>query len=98
MVRGTGAAPLLHGKLELSLADAIQMGLENNLSVEVDRYAPVIAGLDEGIAWGAFDPELFAEIGHTDADVPSGSAIITGGWRSATASTWWMGATGSVRC
>jgi hypothetical protein len=26
----TGAAPLLHGKLELSLADAIQMGLENN--------------------------------------------------------------------
>jgi outer membrane protein len=38
--------PLLHGKLELALADAIDMGLENNLSVQVARFDPVLADLD----------------------------------------------------
>jgi outer membrane protein TolC len=73
-----GVAPMLHGKLELSLADAIQMGLENNLSVQVSRYGPLIAGYDEGVAWGAYDPELFAELGHADSEQPSANTLQTG--------------------
>ena len=52
-----GSAPLLHGRLALSLAEAIAMGLENNLDVQVDRFEPLIADEEESIAWGAYDPE-----------------------------------------
>lgn len=67
--------PLLHGKLELALADAIEMGLENNLSVQVARFAPVLADLDQDIAWGAYDPTLFADVGYTDAKVPNANLL-----------------------
>src|SRR5262245_19016510 len=53
--------PTLHGELQLSLADAIRMGLENNLDVDVDRYTPYIAGEEMDIAWGAFDPRYAAD-------------------------------------
>jgi outer membrane protein TolC len=51
-------APSLHGVLRLSLAEAVRMGLENNLDVEVERYTPYIAERDETAAWGAYDPLL----------------------------------------
>jgi outer membrane protein TolC len=70
-----GVAPLLHGRLELSLEDAIRMGLENNLSVQVERYSPIIAGYDEDIAWGAYDPTLFAEFGYADTRIANTSII-----------------------
>ena len=73
------AAPLLHGRLELSLEDAIRMGLENNLDVQVERYAPLIADRDESIAWGAFDPTLFAEFGYADARTPNANLISSSG-------------------
>ena len=41
----------IHGKLNLSLADAIKMGLENNLDVAVERYSPFIAYEDQRVAW-----------------------------------------------
>lgn len=68
-------APLLHGRLELTLEDAIEMGLENNLDVEVERYAPVIADQDVSIAWGAFDPTAFAEFGYADIKTPSSNVL-----------------------
>ncbi len=64
-------APLLHGTLELTLQDAIRMGLENNLDVQVERYAPMIADLDLTAAWGTFDPELFAEASYNDSRTPN---------------------------
>ena len=70
------SSPLLHGVLELSLVDAIRMGLENNLSVEVERYGPILAGLDEEIAWGAYDPELFGEFGYSDVKSPNTNALF----------------------
>jgi outer membrane protein TolC len=70
-------APLLHGRLQLSLEDAIRMGLENNLNVQVERYSPIIAGYDEDIAWGAFDPELFGEFGYLDSKTPNANAIFS---------------------
>ena len=65
------AAPLLHGTLDLALADAVEMALENNLGVQVDRFDPLIAGLDADTAWGAFDPNFFVEFGYLDDKTPN---------------------------
>ena len=51
------------------------MGLENNLDVQVERYAPMIADLDLTAAWGAYDPELFAEVLYSDSKTPNSFAI-----------------------
>lgn len=69
-------APTLHGTLALSLDDAIKMGLENNLDVQVSRYGPLIAEDDESIAWGAYDPNLVSELGYSDIKTPNASAIL----------------------
>ncbi|MEM7413038.1 MAG: TolC family protein [Myxococcota bacterium] len=71
----SAGGPLLHGKLELSLQDAIRMTLENNLNVQVERYSPIIAHLDEDVAWGAYDPTAFAEIGYNDQTTPNANAL-----------------------
>jgi len=69
-------APLIHGQLALSLADAIKMGLQNNLDVQVQRYAPIIADHDVSIAEGAFDPRAFAEFGYTDIKRPNSNVLF----------------------
>jgi outer membrane protein TolC len=63
--------PMLHGKLALSLADAIAMGLENNLNVEVQRHEPLIASEDAEAAWGSYDPEWFGEVGYSSIEDPN---------------------------
>ena len=68
--------PMLHGRLALSLEDALKMGLENNLDVQVQRYSPLIAEMNEKIAWGAFDPTGFAEFGYADTQTPNSTAIF----------------------
>jgi outer membrane protein len=73
--RAEAPAPLLHGTLELSLQDAIKMGLENNLDVQIERYSPMIADLDVTAAWGAYDPEFFSEAKYTDYKTPNSFAI-----------------------
>jgi outer membrane protein TolC len=77
--RSREGAPLLHGQLALSLEDALEMGLENNLDVQVERYAPIIADHDESIAWGAYDPELFSEFGYTDSKTPNANILTQSG-------------------
>jgi outer membrane protein len=67
--------PLLHGSLDVSLEDAIRMGLENNLDVQVERYAPMLAALDVTAAWGAYDPTLFGELAYVDTQTPTSFAI-----------------------
>ena len=74
---GAAPSPLLHGVLELSLGDAIRMGLENNLDVQVERYSPLIAEFDVDAAWGAYDPTAFAEIAYNDTRSES-SFSLTG--------------------
>ncbi|MFP8877878.1 MAG: TolC family protein, partial [Myxococcota bacterium] len=69
--------PLLHGTLDLGLADAVEMALENNLGVQVDRFDPLIAGLDAETAWGAFDPNFFTEFTYLDDKTPN-SISFTG--------------------
>jgi outer membrane protein TolC len=74
--QGARSGPMLHGKLELSLAGAIAMGLENNLDVQVQRYGPILSGYDEEIAWGAFDPQLYAELVYSDVTTPTSSPLV----------------------
>ena len=57
--------------LRLSLAESIQLALQNNLDVEVQRFTPLIAGEQETEAWGSYDPEFFAEFGYSDIENPS---------------------------
>ena len=66
---------LLHGKLALSLEDAVRMSLENNLNVQVERYSPLIAHLNEDVAWGAYDPSAFAEFGYSDQVNPNANVL-----------------------
>jgi outer membrane protein TolC len=57
--------------MALSLDRAVELALENNLDVEVQRFAPLISGEREREAWGAYDPESYAEFGYADIDNPS---------------------------
>lgn len=68
--------PMLHGKLALTLEDALKMGLENNLDVQVQRYSPLIAEMDQAIAWGAYDPTAFAEFGYNESQIPNANVLF----------------------
>ena len=68
--------PTLHGQLRLSLADAIEMALENNLQVEVQRHEPLIREADSRAAWGSFDPEFFSEFGYSDIETPNANVLF----------------------
>jgi outer membrane protein TolC len=72
--------PALHGQLKLSLAQAIEMGLENNLDIQVERYEPLITAEQEDIAWGVYDPEWFGNVNHGQDEswVTSGLDATTG--------------------
>jgi outer membrane protein TolC len=69
------SAPTLHGNLALSLSEAIAMGLENNLNLEVQRHDPLIAEEDAAIAKGAYDPEFYGETHWLDSEVPIANAL-----------------------
>ena len=69
------APPTLHGNLALSLQDAIAMGLENNLNLEVQRHAPLIANEDHEIAWGSYDPVFYADSNYRDTETPNAFSL-----------------------
>jgi outer membrane protein TolC len=73
---GGNQAPMIHGTLALSLEDALKMGLENNLDVQVERYSPLIAEMDEAIAWGAFEPTAVADFGYTETQIPNSNILF----------------------
>ena len=63
-------APLT-GDHEISLAEAIALGLRFNLNVEVERYTPLIAQQQSEGAWGAYDPNLSADVGYAAERTPN---------------------------
>lgn len=67
--------PTLHGSLALSLDDAIAMGIENNLDVEILRHQPLIREQDEIVAEGAYDPTLFSDFTYSSDEVPIASSL-----------------------
>jgi outer membrane protein TolC len=68
-------SPTLHGHLKLSLGDAVAMGLENNLNVEVARFTPRIAEEVHVSAWGAYDPRFSGDLGYLDDEQPNAFSI-----------------------
>ena len=62
----------------LSLADAVALGIENNLDVQVERRAPLIAREDLGIAWGSYDPVFAASGGASEEENPTSSVFQAG--------------------
>ncbi len=60
----------------LSLAEAIALGLQNNLDVEVNRYAPYVSQMEKEGAWGAYDPLFDSDFGWRDNTPPAGAAIF----------------------
>ena len=61
---------------QLSLQDCIQMTLQNNLDLQVDRYNPQIAQSQLGAAYGGYDPSLSFSGQHDYSK--SGSRLISG--------------------
>jgi len=77
---GTASVPDPHptpgpGAMKLTLDAAIQLALENNLNVEVQRFGPLIFAEDETIAWGRYDPEFFADFGYDSFKDPNAFSL-----------------------
>ena len=60
----TGPLPAEPGAQPLSINEAIAVGLQNNLDVQVNRYQPYIGELTAGAAWGAYDPTFNGNVGY----------------------------------
>ena len=80
--QGPEATPPMEGEpqpathvMPLSLADAIALGIENNLSVEIARHDPLIADLSLSVAWSAYDPLISGDAGYLDDRQPPTSAL-----------------------
>ena len=68
-------APALEGTLPLSLGDAVAMGIENNLNIQIERFAPVIAEENAAIAWSAYDPMGTGSASYFSSYEPPVSAL-----------------------
>jgi outer membrane protein TolC len=70
-------AASLQGTLPLSLDQAIEMGLKNNLDVEIARFDPLSSWEDVRAALGVYDPQLFSEFGYESRETPVASSLQT---------------------
>ncbi|MBW2231390.1 MAG: hypothetical protein JRH17_13470, partial [Deltaproteobacteria bacterium] len=59
----------------LKLDQAIALGVQNNLDVEVNRYQPYISKLDSEAAWGAYDPLFEGDVTYGDQVKPAASFL-----------------------
>lgn len=56
----------------LSLADCIQIALEHNLDVQIERYSPEIARYNVSLGYAAYEPELSFTANHSFQANPGG--------------------------
>jgi outer membrane protein TolC len=84
-VQEPAVPPTLHGSLSLSLDDAIAMGIENNLDVEILRHQPLIREQEEIVAKGAYDPELFSSVRYDNIEDPNANVLLEIGESQGTA-------------
>jgi outer membrane protein len=71
---GPTSAPL-QGQLDLTLQEAIALGIENNLDVQIARFEPLLATEDAIAAWGVYDPQLFGEYLYSHREIPIASSL-----------------------
>ncbi len=62
-------------EVPLTLLEAIARGVENNLDVEIERHAPLIASEARTSALGVYDPEVFANYGYRSDETPVASSL-----------------------
>jgi len=60
----------------LSLDEAIALGLQNNLGVEVSRYTPYVSEMDAEAAWGAYDPVFAGQVQYHELVAPATNAFV----------------------
>ena len=60
---------------KLTLADAVEMALKNNLEIEIERTNPAIARLSIKNALGVFDPTLHYQPGFENRNTPTSSSL-----------------------
>src|SRR5579885_2627343 len=78
MAAGTNT-PAAGGEVrQLTLQDCIQMTLEHNLDLQIDRYNPQIAYFTLHGDYGPYDPALFLEGQHSHNE--AGSQLLSGGF------------------
>ncbi|MEE2704095.1 MAG: TolC family protein [Myxococcota bacterium] len=71
----TPGAVTLIDELRLTLREAVELGLENNLDLEIERTGPELARARVRQAQGAFDPIGFAEYGHDHLELPIANPV-----------------------
>jgi outer membrane protein len=76
---GGGLPEVVGSTLRVGLNQAVRLAIRNNLDVELVAVDPLIAQRDLGVAWGAFDPQVFGEGGYADIETPTASALLTTG-------------------
>lgn len=64
--------------LSLSLDEAVERALENNVDIAVQRYNPEIAAQSVVSAEGYYDPFLFSNLQHSSTDT-KGTSSLSGG-------------------
>jgi outer membrane protein TolC len=65
-------------KIPLRLTDAVSVGIENNLQLQVERFDPLIAFEDQEASWGSFDPTGKAEWDYLSQTTPVSANALTG--------------------
>jgi len=55
----------------MGVDEAVALSLRNNLQVEVERFAPMIAEADREGAWGAYDPVISADARYDVQKTPN---------------------------
>lgn len=63
---------------QLSLQDCIQLAVQHNLQLQIDRYAPVIALYTLRATYGDYDPTLSLQGTHSRNE--AGSQLVAGGF------------------
>jgi len=61
--------------LRLSVQEAIDLAIQNNLGVQIQHFNPLIAEQDVTVAWGSYDPIWESDINWNDERIPNSFAL-----------------------
>lgn len=67
-----GGSAAAQTKRSITLDECIQLALEHNLDIRIERVMPRIARLSLENAYSAYDPTFNSSFGHTSSSSPSG--------------------------
>ncbi|MBJ22347.1 MAG: TolC family protein [bacterium] len=70
-------AEIVRAGRPLGIDEAVALSIQNNLEVEVERFAPMIAETDKDGAWGAYDPTISADMKYDVVKSPNTFSLNT---------------------